>query len=34
MDYYIGLCPAPCLLEDEKLEKHATHISSARQFLS
>lgn len=34
MDYYIGLCPAPCLLEDEKLEKHTTHINSARQFLS
>ncbi len=34
MDYYIGLCPAPCLLEDEKVGEHTDHINSARQFLS
>ncbi len=33
MDYYIWLCPAPCLLESEKVDEHATHIDRARRFL-
>ena len=33
MDYYIGLCPAPCLLENEKLTTHAQHIDRVRSFL-
>ena len=33
MDYYIGLCPAPCLLEDDKTREHERHISHARGFL-
>lgn len=34
MDYYIGICPAPCLLEREKIEKHSLNIDNARLFLS
>ncbi len=34
MDYYIWLCPAPCLLENGKIEEHARHIDLAREFLS
>ena len=34
MDYYIGLCPAPCLLEREWLAEHRTHIDWVRKFLS
>lgn len=34
MDYYIGICPAPCLLEKEKIEKHNSNIDNVRLFLS
>lgn len=34
MDYYIWLCPAPCLLEQEKIDEHAKHIEKSRDFLS
>ena len=34
MDYYIGLCPAPCMLEGQKIDEHAENISRAKQFLS
>jgi excinuclease ABC subunit C len=34
MDYYIGLCPAPCLLEREWLDEQRTHIDRVRRFLS
>lgn len=34
MDYYIGLCPAPCLLEREWLDEHRTYIDRVRRFLS
>ena len=34
MDYYIGLCPAPCLLEAENISEHTRHIDLAREFLS
>lgn len=34
MDYYIWLCPAPCLLEEEKVLIHNEHISQARSFLA
>ena len=33
MDYYIWLCPAPCMLEKEKIDDHAAHLNSAREFL-
>ncbi len=34
MDYYIGICPAPCLLEREKIEEHNSNIDNVRLFLS
>jgi excinuclease ABC subunit C len=34
MDYYIGLCPAPCLLKAENLDQHSDHIAQAQRFLS
>ena len=33
MDYYIGICPAPCLLEGEKVEKHRENVEQFREFL-
>lgn len=33
MDYYIWLCPAPCMLERDKMDNHTAHIQSAREFL-
>ncbi len=33
IDYYIGLCPAPCLLEPSKLAEHSNHIDDVRAFL-
>ena len=33
MDYYIGLCPAPCLLAEDTITKHTTNIEYARQFM-
>ena len=33
LSYYIGICPAPCVLEAEKLEKHARNIESLKEFL-
>lgn len=33
MDYYIWLCPAPCLLEDDKISLHGNNIDKARMFL-
>ena len=34
MDYYIGLCPAPCLRKESNIGEHAEHISLARSFIS
>jgi len=34
MDYYIWLCPAPCLLQSTNLETHEKNISRAHSFLS
>ncbi len=34
MDYYIWLCPAPCLLQSTSLETHEKNISHAKRFLS
>lgn len=34
MDYYIWLCPAPCILSSDSLIEHDTHISRAKSFLS
>ncbi|MBC7503551.1 excinuclease ABC subunit UvrC [Candidatus Gracilibacteria bacterium] len=34
IDYYIGLCPAPCMLEKSKLEQHSQNIENVRGFLS
>ncbi len=34
MDYYIWLCPAPCLLQSGNLETHEKNISRAQSFLS
>lgn len=33
MDYYIGICPAPCLLKAENLQKHAENIENFEKFL-
>lgn len=34
LDYSIGLCPAPCLLTPEKIQKYQENITSLKQFLS
>jgi excinuclease ABC subunit C len=34
MDYYIWLCPAPCLLKADNLDKHSQNIAQAEKFLS
>jgi excinuclease ABC subunit C len=34
MDYYIGLCPAPCMLHDSKIAEHAENINRVQSFLS
>lgn len=34
LDYSIGLCPAPCLLEAENIKIYEENISSLKQFLS
>lgn len=34
MDYYIGLCPAPCILHDSKVDEHNDHIEKVKLFLS
>ena len=33
MDHYIGLCPAPCLLETSKIQEHQTNIEHMKKFL-
>ncbi len=33
MDYYIGLCPAPCLLETPKIKEHTNNIESLKKFM-
>ncbi len=33
MDYYIWLCPAPCLLKEKNLDEHAENIAKLREFL-
>lgn len=34
LDYYIGLCPAPCTLESSKMAEHRKNVDALRQFLS
>lgn len=34
MDYYIGICPAPCLLKRESINEHNQNISDLQEFLS
>lgn len=34
MDYYIWLCPAPCMLHKAKLDEHTNNIARVEQFLS
>lgn len=34
LDYSIGLCPAPCLLDSEKMRVYQDNIVSLKQFLS
>ena len=34
IDYYIGLCPAPCMLEPSKITQHDDNIARVRAFLS
>jgi excinuclease ABC subunit C len=34
MDYYIGLCPAPCMLHSAKIDEHSDNIARVQQFLS
>lgn len=33
MDYYIGICPAPCLLKKETLEEHSNNVAKLEKFL-
>lgn len=33
MDYYIGICPAPCLLKKETLDAHAENVARLEKFL-
>lgn len=33
MDYYIGLCPAPCLLTEEKIQEHRLNLDAVRKYL-
>jgi excinuclease ABC subunit C len=33
MDYYIGLCPAPCMLDPQKVYTHSQHIEKLKDFL-
>lgn len=33
MDYYIGLCPAPCLLETAKIREHQENLDQMKKFL-
>lgn len=34
MDYYIGLCPAPCMLHSNKIDEHHDNIDQVKLFLS
>lgn len=34
MDYYIWLCPAPCMLHSTKIQEHAENMSRVQAFLS
>ena len=34
MDYYIGICPAPCLLHSQKIALHNDNIDRVKGFLS
>jgi excinuclease ABC subunit C len=34
MDYYIGICPAPCLLTQTSLDTHTENIDRFRDFFS
>lgn len=34
MDYYIGICPAPCLLENKNINEHHENIDKFIQFLN
>lgn len=34
MDYYIGICPAPCLLQSQKITEHNENISKIADFFS
>ena len=34
MDYYIGICPAPCLLHSYKIGQHSENIERVKLFLS
>lgn len=33
MDYYIGICPAPCLLESQKIAEHEENLKNLQNFL-
>lgn len=33
MDYYIGICPAPCLLQSDKVQQHSENIERVKSFL-
>ena len=34
MDYYIGICPAPCMLDEAKIAKYTQNMNQAKAFLS
>lgn len=33
IDYYIGLCPAPCVLEESKIAEHQENLERMKKFL-
>lgn len=34
MDYYIGICPAPCLLKEKNIAEHAENIKNFENFFT
>lgn len=32
MDYYIGICPAPCLLQSDKVQQYSENIERVKSF--
>lgn len=34
MDYYIGICPAPCLLSEKNISEHNQNLKNLENFLN